>query len=275
MELLSQYKDYLSRYSNTTKEVYYCYVKLYLKYLEETKGKLNVIQICNVKKSDIYNYIAYMDKLKKRTKAIHLKAVKNFYAYINKNIAAFLFEDIKLYDNGSKIPYCLSWSQISPLLNFYSTKRNKLIIFLLLSTGIRLSECANIKIEDINLKEKTILCKCKGNITRNIFINDKLKVMIQEFIGDRKKGMLFNIKKSNIQYIVKKAFKELGFKGSVHTLRHTAATLMYQQTKDILLVKEFLGHKSIESTQIYAHMNSDLIKQAVESNPLANYRREK
>ena len=85
--------------------------------------------------------------------------------------------------------------------------------------------------------------------------------------GDR----LFYISSKEIQYIVKKALKELGYKGSVHTLRHTAASLMYQETKDILLVKEFLGHKSIEATQIYMHLNNEQIKNAVDSNPLARW----
>ncbi len=58
---------------------------------------------------------------------------------------------------------------------------------------------------------------------------------------------------------------------TAHTLRHTSATIMYKYVnQDILLVKEFLGHKSIESTQIYVHTNNESIKNAVLKNPLAN-----
>ena len=275
MELLYQYQKYLLNYSKTTQKTYFENVKLFLRYLEETNGKINVIVICNITKAEIYNYIAYMDNLSKNTKFIRLYSVKNFYTFVNQNLATFLFEDIKLYSFNKKTPRFLTLSQSKALLEYYTDKRNKLIIYLLLTTGIRVTECAEIKIENIDLKEKIIKCRCKGGIDRNIIINEQCKQMIKNYKGRRKRGYLFGIKSHDIQYIVKKALINLGFKGSTHTLRHTAATLIYQSTKDILVVQQFLGHKSINSTQIYAHLNNDLIKQAVNSNPLANYRREK
>ena len=264
MELLYQYERYLSNYSQKTQKVYLYNVKLYLEYL----GTTNPIQILNISKGEIYNYLAYMDHLSKNTRKIRIYSIKNFYSFLNQKISDFLFEDIKLYGLNKKMPNCLTWTQSKELINYYPDKRNKLIIYLLLTTGIRLSECANIKTKDIDLKEQTIRIKCKGNITRNIFINKKCSNMIQEYMHGEK---LFNITNHDIQYIVKKALKQLGFKGSTHTLRHTAASLMYQNTRDVLLVKEFLGHKSIESTQIYMHLNNEQIKNAVNSNPLARW----
>ena len=96
--------------------------------------------------------------------------------------------------------------------------------------------------------------------------------MIQEYLNEYKPTeYLFGIKRREIQYIVTQAMKKLGIKGSTHTLRHTIATKMYEQTNDILLVKEFLGHKSIESTQLYTHISNKMVKEAVERNPLANF----
>ena len=269
MQILYSYYNYLSNYSVTTKEVYFKNVKLYLKYLKEVKGKNDIIQVCNIKKSDIYNYVAYMDNLSKNTKDIRLNSIKNFYSFLNKDLSNFLFEDIKLYDLNIKLPHCLSSSQAGQVLNYYTDKRNKLIIYLFLTTGIRLSELANIKIQDINLKEKFIKVKCKGGKERNALINEKCKLMLEDYIGDREK--LFEIGKRQIQNIVKNALTNLGLKGSTHTLRHTSASILYQNTKDILLTKEFLGHSTIISTQIYAHINNDMVKRAVESNPLANF----
>lgn len=61
---------------------------------------------------------------------------------------------------------------------------------------------------------------------------------------------------------------------TTHTLRHTAATIMYAYVKeDVLLLKEFLGHSSLSSTQIYTHLNNKKIKEAVESHPLNNFKR--
>ena len=268
MQILYNYYDYLSNYSKSTQNTYYENVKLFIRYLKETKGKTDIIHICNIEQSDIYNYVAYMDNLSKNTKAIRLNSIKNFYSYLK--IRQDYFEDIKLFNLNKKMPYCLSSLQLERLFNYYSDKRNKLIIYLFISTGIRLSELANIKKEDINLKEKYIKVICKGGKERNVLINEKCKQMIIDY--ECKDEKLFNIKKRQIQNIVTNALKKLNLKGSTHTLRHSSASIIYQNTKDILLVKEFLGHSTVVSTQVYAHLNNDEIKRAVESNPLANFK---
>lgn len=265
MEILYRYYDYLSMYSISTKETYYECVKLYLKYLEDTYGKVNPIIICNVNQSDIYNYIAYMDNLNKNSKKIRLYAIKNFYKFLRLDN---LFEDIKLYDYNKKVPRILSSSQCRLLMNYYKDKRNRLIVYLFLTTGIRLSELAGIRTEDVDFINKSIKIKCKGRVERVVLINEKCRDMIQEY---KTSGKLFDIGKGDIRYIVKKAMRDLGINGSVHTLRHSFATIMYQETHDIRLVQELLGHKSIVSTQIYTHISNNEVKQAVESNPLANY----
>ena len=93
--------------------------------------------------------------------------------------------------------------------------------------------------------------------------------MLKEYMTE---GKLFKIKKRQIQNIVTNALKKLNLKGSTHTLRHSSATIMYQHTKDILLVKEFLGHKTVLSTQIYTHINNEEVRRAVENHPLANFK---
>ena len=267
MQILYNYYDYLSNYSKSTQNTYYENVKLFIRYLKETKGKTDIIHICNIEQSDIYNYIAYMDNLSKNTKAIRLNSIKNFYSYLK--IRQDYFEDIKLFNLNKKMPSCLSSSQIDRLYNYYSDKRNKLIIYLFISTGIRLSELANINTEDINLKEKYIKVICKGGKERKILINEKCSQMLKEYMTE---GKLFKIKKRQIQNIVTNALKKLNLKGSTHTLRHSSATIMYQHTKDILLVKEFLGHKTVLSTQIYTHINNEEVRRAVENHPLANFK---
>jgi site-specific recombinase XerD len=225
-------------------------------------GKINPIIICNVSQSDIYNYLAYMDNVSKNTRKIRIYAIKNFYSYLK--IRQDLFEDIKLYGSNKKTPYFLSSLQCKRLIDYYKDKRNRLIIYLFLTTGIRLSELSEIRIEDIENNKIKIMCK--GRVERWVYLNKNCSEMIQKYVVNRK-GKLFNISKVTIQYIVKKAMRDLGLNGSVHTLRHTFATMMYQETHDIRLVQELLGHKSIMSTQIYTHFD-DEIKNAVERNPL-------
>nr|DAG39806.1 MAG TPA: SITE SPECIFIC RECOMBINASE XERD [Caudoviricetes sp.] len=80
-----------------------------------------------------------------------------------------------------------------------------------------------------------------------------------------------------VENICKKAYKLLKLDESyytTHTLRHTAATIMYTYVKDdVLLLKEFLGHSSLASTQIYTHLSNNKIREAIENNPLNNYKR--
>ncbi len=263
MNILYRYRDYLSTYSITTQKTYYECVKLYLEYLNEIYGAVNWLVICNVTKSDIYNYIAYMDKLQKNSKKVRLYAIKNFYKYLKID---YLFEDIKLYGSSKKVPRILSLSQCRLLLDYYKDKRNKLIIYLFLTTGIRLSELANIRVEDI--EGNKIKIRCKGGVERYVTITNKCISMIDSY---KTSGKLFDIGKEDIRYIVKKAMRDLGINGSAHTLRHSFATIMYQETHDIRLVQELLGHKSIVSTQIYTHVSNNAVRHAVDNNPLANY----
>lgn len=265
MRILYRYRDYLSTYSITTQKMYYECVKLYLEYLNEIYGSVNWLVICNVTKSDIYNYIAYMDKLQKNSKKVRLYAIKNFYKYLKID---YLFEDIKLYGSSKKVPRILSLSQCRLLLDYYTDKRNRLIIYLFLTTGIRVSELANIRVEDVDFENKSIKIKCKGGVERVVVINQKCRDMIQDYATE---GKLFNVTRNDIYYVVKHAMDKLNLEGSPHTLRHSFATIMYQETHDIRLVQELLGHKSIVSTQIYTHISNEAVKNAVESNPLANY----
>ena len=271
VNILYNYEQYLSiHYLESTKKTYLSNVKLYLKFLKEYKGKADIITVCNVNKADIYNYIAYMDKQSKKTKEIKLVSIKNFYSFLNRNLSDYLFEDIKLFNLNKKLPRYLTSLQIRTLINYYSNKEKKLIIILFISTGIRLSELLSIETSKIYLKEKYFIVKKKGGGTRKVYFNEQIKELLRGFL--KKDGKLIHYKRRTVQEIVKKAMKELEIKGSVHSLRHTFATQMYRYTKDILIVKELLGHRSIEATQIYTHLENDLIKDAVEKNPLANFK---
>lgn len=90
------------------------------------------------------------------------------------------------------------------------------------------------------------------------------------FLSER----LERISRRTVQYIVKQELLKAGLdanKYSVHKLRHTAATLMYQYGNvDIRALQELLGHESISTTQIYTHVNNEQVRHAVEDNPLAN-----
>ena len=263
VQILYNYAQFLSNYSETTKETYLINANLFLKYCKEQK-----INYKRIKKIDIYRYIDYMKDLAKSTIKCRLNSVKNFYSFLNRDLSLLLFKNIKIYGINKKTPRFLSSFQIERLLSYYKDKRNSLIIFLFLNTGIRISELANIRIENIHIQEKYIEIKVKGGYYRNVYINEIIKEKIIVYVGDKKSGLLFNLKRRQIHNIVTGAIKDLGYLGSAHTLRHTFATQIYKKTKDILLVKELLGHTSIASTQIYTHLDNESVMKTLENNPL-------
>ena len=156
---------------------------------------------------------------------------------------------------------------------------------------MRLSELVNINIKDIDFSEARLSVIGKGNKERTIYLNKACLKAIHEYLEVRpKEGVkvdkqnshkaLFlserreRISRRTVQYIVDKELKVAGFdtsKFSVHKLRHTAATLMYQYGNvDIRALQELLGHESISTTEIYTHVDNSQVRNAVESNPLAD-----
>ena len=159
------------------------------------------------------------------------------------------------------------------------------IISTFLCTGARVGELVNIKIKDLNFDNSTIRIIGKGNKERILYLNKKCKYRILFYIKQRKKNnkklnpndFLFVNKRNEklsvkeVEKICKKGFKYIGLSGgyTVHTLRHTAATLMYEySTKDIYTIKEFLGHDEISMTQRYIHLKEDDLRKSIEKNPL-------
>ena len=264
MRILYEYSYYLSTYYAVTTQMNYLEnVNLFIGFLKEYKGKVNHLTLYNITKEDIYNYVAYISNLQKGTIKLRLVALKNFYTFLNKELAEYLFEDIKLYNTNSKLPYYLSLQEIKLLTNYYQGEKRD-IIYLFLNLGIRLSEMANLNFNLINYDENYLTIIQKGGIQRKVYFSDKIKQVLRKYHK-------FSYNSRQIQHFISYAMKKLNIKGSVHTLRHTFATTMYKKTKDILLVKELLGHKTIISTQIYTHVTNDELKNAINSNPLANF----
>lgn len=169
-----------------------------------------------------------------------------------------------------------------------NSARDYAITTLFLNCGMRLSELVNINIKDIKFDDCKMTVIGKGNKERTIYLNNACMRAITEYLEIRpkesikydSKDALFlserreRISNRTVQYIVKNELRKAGLdtnKYSVHKLRHTAATLMYQYGNvDIRALQELLGHASISTTEIYTHVEDERVRNAVESNPLAN-----
>lgn len=160
--------------------------------------------------------------------------------------------------------------------------RDRCILLILLNCGLRVSELAGINIGDII--ENKLIVTGKGNKQRTIYLNEACLEAINDYKkvrpieGVKDKKALFISRQNNrmstraIQKMVYKYLEKIGLGNqgySVHKLRHTAATLMYQHGNvDIRVLKDILGHENLGTTEIYTHLSNEQAQAAIESNPL-------
>lgn len=288
---------------------YYIDIRMFLRYiLKERNENLREIPIESISikefpssvlreiyKADIYEYLNYSVEYRDNSpisRARIVSSLRSFFKYLKINtiyIDENPTENIDMHRPKQHMIKYLTLEQSQQLLNSIDTSksyREYCMITLFLNCGMRLSELVNINIKDIDFSEKTLLLHGKGNKDRIIYINnaciDALKTYLSErenpetelnavFLSTHKK----RITPRRVEQIVEKALNNagLGNKGfSVHKLRHTSATLMYQYGEvDTLVIKEVLGHSNIATTEIYTHTANEQIRNASEDNPLANY----
>lgn len=250
---------------------------------------LDVIK--RVKIMDLHSFIAYTDRQRKntnRTKARKMAALRSYFKYLY-SIVKLIPEnpalDLETPKSNSRLPVALTLDESKSLLSSISgsnEKRDYAIIMLFLNCGLRLSELISINIDKI--KGDTLTVIGKGNKERTIYLNDVCVKAIEDYLevrqdpkpGHEKALFISNRKQrfsqKGVQHMLDKYLTEAGLSGkgySPHKLRHTAATLMYQYGHvDIRALQEILGHESISTTQIYTHINKDLLRDAVKQNPL-------
>lgn len=287
MKIIQEYQKYLSSVNKSVKtiETYTYNLQDFFKFICVIKhiDVISNIILFNIEKKDVINYFVYLlyeKENKVATRSVKLTSLKVFFTWllINNPEKDNPTEGLAPFVKVKRIPRALNMSQAKEIQNIYSDKRNNLIIKILLQTGIRLNELSNIKISKIDISNKTMTVLGKGNKDRIVFLNEKLAEAIKEYIGNSNRKYLFegnsngHISNRAVQYIVEKAYKRMRVEGfTTHSLRHTCATVLYQQTKDILLVQKILGHDSLLSTQIYIHVIALEIKESIERNPLSDF----
>ena len=261
---------------------------------------LSIDIIKKISVDDIHKYISYMAtelRSKPATRARKLSSIRIFFKYLSHKVKLIDInpaQDLETPKLGKRLPKYLTLDESKKLLETVqnddtrNSERDYAIITLFLNCGMRLSELVNINIKDITFSECKLNVIGKGNKERTIYlnnacisaINEYLKVRPKEGIKHDSKDALFlserreRISNRTVQHIVRQELLKSGLdinKYSVHKLRHTAATLMYQYGNvDIRALQVLLGHESISTTEIYTHVENSQIRSAVESNPLAN-----
>jgi len=257
--------------------------------------------IKRVKVQDIHAFLSYLERVydsKPTTRARKVSTIRIFFHFLtakSNKLEINPAQNLETPKLGKRMPKYLSLDDSKKLLNVISNdsdrnaQRDFAIVTLFLNCGMRLSELVGINLKDIDFSEEKMTVIGKGNKERTIYLNKACMKAINEYLAVRPNEVIKEaedmdplfvserrkrISNRNVQNIVKQELLRAGLdirKYSVHKLRHTAATLMYQYGNvDIRALQELLGHESIATTQIYTHVSNEQVRNAVESNPLAN-----
>ena len=284
------------------------FIKLRFKLTNETDfsaipiNDIPISEIQKIKLEDIHAFISYMATTlhsKPATRARKCSSIRIFFKYLSqkeKLIENNPAQNLETPKKDKRMPKYLSLDESKKLLSITSNdsdnrneKRDYAIITIFLNCGIRLSELVGINIKDITFSECKLNVIGKGNKERTIYLNKACMNAINDYIKNArpKEGIKYDSKDAlflserkerisnrTVQYVVKRELQKAGLdtnKYSVHKLRHTAATLMYQYGKtDIRALQELLGHESISTTEIYTHVENSQVRNAVENNPLSD-----
>lgn len=281
-EKIKEYIDYLIKERNLSDNTIRNYQIDLTNYAEYVV--INSLDYLKISKDDVREYLKYLDKIDLQNKSIsrHLSALRSFYDYLveYKNLEVNIFKLTKSPKWEQTLPNYLDYEDMQKLLDVFDlTKpkdvRNKFIIELLYSTGVRVGELVGIKVSDVDLEDQSILVFGKGSKQRIVYFGDYARELYDTYIrlrpkmlkGKQSEYLFINTKGEaltvdGISYVIRKVVKMAAIKNDVtpHTFRHTFATHMLNEGADIKTVQELLGHKSLSTTGIYTHVSNERLR---------------
>ncbi|MCX8131833.1 MAG: tyrosine recombinase XerC [Clostridia bacterium] len=302
------YMETIRGKSKNTVQVYFYDLRVFFRFLKIHFGVIdkktdfdsiaisdvNLDLISKVTLSVLYEFMSFVSRERDNTassRARKVASLKSFFNYLtnkSKQLSINPASELESPKLLKRLPKYLNIEESKKLLTSVKGKyseRDYAILTLFLNCGMRLSELVGINLN--NIKNNTLTIIGKGNKERTVYLNNACIKAIEEYLkvrsveGVKDRNALFlserkqRICNNMVQRIVKRYIIEAGLdpqRYSTHKLRHTAATLMYRYGNvDIRALQEILGHESISTTEIYTHLDNKQLKDAVDSNPLANF----
>ena len=277
---------------------------------KETLDNMSIISVDmetvkSVRTEDIYQYLFFVTEAKANAsaaKARKLSSIKGFYKYLVAKRRYFEENpaiNIESPKQKKALPKYLSLEESLNLLDTVkndkdskTTARDFAIITLFLNCGMRVSELVGISLNDIDRELRSMRVVGKGNKERIIYLNEACRDALLKYLAQRTsvkpknsdKALFLSSREQRIsvktvQHIVYKYLNMSGLESkhySVHKLRHTAATLMYQSGNvDVRVLKDILGHEQLNTTQIYTHVSNESMEASMSQNPLAKVNKSK
>lgn len=290
-ELINDYIEHLEveggRSANTAEN--------YTLYLERFVEFTNDITVDKITTEVVRKYRLWLnryhnnndDELATITQGYHLIALRGFLAYLSKRDIKSLSPDkIELPKVSRRQVTFLRFDEIERLLEQIDTSnetglRDRAIIELLFSSGLRVSELVNLDIEHVNTKRREFMVRGKGQKDRPVFISENAAKRVNDYLKSRSDSLpalFINYSRNNetstsgdfrrltprsIQRIINKYTKMAGITKHVspHTMRHSFATDLLMNGADIRSVQTMLGHSSISTTQVYTHVTDEHLRE--------------
>ena len=280
---IDNFIDYLKNernYSDYTINNYYKDLIDYSLFLDNNSLKFDKMDY-----KKCIDYLRYLDgkNLKRTSISRKLSSLRTFYKYLvlNNKSDNNPFMLVSSPKKEKRIPKFINYENIEeifkmPDINTEVGQRERVILEILYSSGVRVSELVSIKLNDIDFSEKTIVITGKGNKERMVSFGDYAKDAIDLYIKDGRKKLLGDIKSDylivghnkeslttrRVEQIIDDIIKHTSIKLNItpHVFRHTFATHLLDQGCDLIVVQELLGHTSLSSTEIYTHVSNEQIR---------------
>ena len=236
-------------------------------YDESIKEALSLVEIIQEDSQTVINLMPYRIKiahLNAKTISKKLSAMRGFVEYLNDNGISCVLKSDDSVKVAKTLPKPISHQHILEALQ-KSDIQERLIIIMLYTLGLRISELSSLKLDDI--KDEWVRVLGKGNKQRDLPLMGSTKKILDEYLGVfvvnkflfEKNGE--KLSENSLRYIVTKVFKKVGIKVTPHQLRHSYATSLLNSGAPIVDVSELLGHSSMATTQIYTKLGSALKQQ--------------
>lgn len=286
--LIEEFLNYLKvqkNYSINTITNYQRDLLLFNEYLEKES-----LSFKDLEYQDIRLFYNYMDlkNYNKNTICRILSSIRSFYKYLSRNnyIKTNIFKYATNPKKDKLLPKFLYEDQLEELfsipdLNITLGIRDRLILELLYSTGVRVSELVSLKVNDFNYDDMSIKVLGKGNKERIVYFDDYTLKYLNMYLSKRNQllkdkedtnYLLLNkngtpLTDRGVRLIIDNIMKKstINEKISPHVIRHTFATNLLNEGCDITTVQELLGHESLRATQIYTHVTNEKLKQVYQN----------
>ena len=274
-EIISQYLEYLEIEKGLAQNTIDAYRRDLYSFAENCVGDLGAVD-----RNNISSYIRLLKEKKLAPTSVIRKvaSLRGFFKWttsmniLEKNPASTL-EQPKV---PQRLPKVISLKEIEEILHSDLEPLQALIIELLYSCGLRVSELANLKLNDIDKSSKYVRCFGKGSKERIIPIGKKAIEALDKYLPNRElvikkynlttKKLLINdngrfINRQDIYNLIHKKGKDIHKNISPHTLRHSFATHLLENGADLRVVQELLGHSDVSTTQLYTHISKKRLKE--------------